>query len=61
MFEILCAIAVIYVAVDLLGSAYLIRRYGGVKATLRMIRFTRGWIQDERDSDTCDCGCSDDC
>ena len=54
MFEVLCAMAVIYVAVDLLGSAYLIRRYGGLKATLRLIRNQQGWDDDEN---ACDCDC----
>ncbi len=64
MFEVLCSIAVIYVAVDLLGSAYLIRRLGGIRATMSHIQ--RNWNQatggddDERD-DSCDCGCGEDC
>ena len=60
MIEVLCTIAVIYVAVDLLGSAYLVRRFGGIRATVRQIRYQQGWADDERD-DTSDCGCSDDC
>jgi len=64
MTEVLCAIAVIYVAVDFLGSAYLVRRLGGVRATMSQIRWNwrqaTGGDDDERD-DTCDCGCSDDC
>lgn len=64
MFEVLCTIAVIYIAVDLLGSAYLIRRFGGIRGTVAQIR--SNWAQatgdyDEYDDDTCDCGCSDDC
>lgn len=61
MFEVLCAIAVIYVAVDLLGSAYLVRRFGGIRATIQQIRYQQGWVRDDHEDDTCDCGCSDDC
>ena len=58
MFEVLCGIAVIYVAVDLLGSAYLIRRFGGIRATIQQIRYQQGWADDEHDDD---CGCGEDC
>jgi hypothetical protein len=63
MIEVLCTIAVIYIAVDLLGSAYLIRRFGGIRGTVAQIR--SNWAQAtgdyDDDDDTCDCGCSDDC
>lgn len=62
MIEVLCTIAVIYIAVDLLGSAYLIRRFGGIRGTVAQIR--SNWNQatgDYDDDDTCDCGCSEDC
>lgn len=49
MMELFCAIAVIYVAVDLLGSAYLVRRNGGIRATIRQIRFVQGGLIDDDD------------
>ncbi len=49
MWEVFCAIAVIYVAVDLLGSAYLVRRFGGIRATIRQIRFVQGGLVDDDD------------
>ncbi len=49
MWEVFCAIAVIYVAVDLLGSAYLVRRFGGVRATIRQIRWVQGGLVDDDD------------
>ncbi len=51
MTEVLCAIAVIYVAVDLLGSAYLVRRFGGIRATIQQIRWVRGGLIDADDDD----------
>lgn len=58
MMEVFCAIAVIYVAVDLLGSAYLVRRIGGIRATIQQIRYwNRGEYDDEPVADdSCDCG-----
>ena len=58
MIDVLCVAAVIYVAVDLLGSAYLVRRIGGVRATIRQIRYwNQGGFDDDTDTgETCDCG-----
>ena len=58
MMEVFCAIAVIYVVVDLLGSAYLVRRIGGVRATIRQIRYwSQGGFDDDTDTgDDCNCG-----
>ena len=52
MMELFCAIAVIYVVVDILGSAYLVRRIGGVRATIQQIRYwNKGEFDDESVAD----------
>lgn len=52
MMEVFCAIAVIYVAADLLGSAYLVRRIGGIRATIRQIRWVQGGLIDADDNES---------
>lgn len=57
MIEVFCVAAVIYVAVDVLGLAYLIRRLGGVRATIQQIRYwNQGGLDDDTDARSCDCG-----
>lgn len=60
MFEIICVIGVIYVTVDLLGSAYLVRRFGGFRATWRQVKanIRSDWRTDDGDEcpdENCDC------
>ncbi len=49
--EILCYIAVIYVADDLAACAYVIARRGGIKSTIADIRQNLGVVRDTEDDD----------
>jgi hypothetical protein len=49
--EIFCAVAVIYVAVDLAASAYVIARRGGVRNTIAEIKGNLGIARDSEDDD----------
>lgn len=64
MIELLCVIGVIYVTVDLLGSAYLVRRFGGFRATWRQVKanIRSDWRTTDGDECTCysgSCECDD--
>jgi hypothetical protein len=53
--EIFCAIAVIYVTLDLAASAYVVIKRGGFKATIADIRQNLGLVRDvEEDDDVYD-------
>ena len=45
--NVLCAIAVIYVTIDLVVSAYVVHKRGDVKATVRDIKQNLGLEEDE--------------
>jgi len=46
--NVLCAIAVIYVTVDLVVCAYVVNKRGGIKATVRDIKQNLG-LEDNED------------
>ena len=52
--EILCAIAVIYVTADLVISAYVVHRRGGIKATIADIRSNLGLVRVSEEYDDVD-------
>ncbi len=61
MIEVFCVGAVIYVTLDLLGSAYLIRRLGGFRATWQQVMVnirseSEDRYGDECPEEECDCG-----
>ena len=49
--EIFCAIAVIYVTLDLAASAYVVIKRGGIKATIADIRQNLGLIRDTEEEE----------
>jgi hypothetical protein len=47
--EILCTILVIYVAADLIASAYVVYSRGGIKATIQEVRGNLGFTRDSEE------------